>query len=71
MQQELLEAVKGFKSVGREITKREGCIDDLLTVKRSRKQKSKTAETLKKQLVESFLSPPTTFGSSWLDRLQQ
>lgn len=65
MQQELFKAVKGFNAI------REDCIDDLLSDKRPRKQKSKTPEKLKKQLEQSFLSPPTSFSSPWLDRLQQ
>lgn len=71
MQQDLLEAVKGFNALGREIIEREDCIDDLITDKRPRVQKSKTPDYLKRQLEESFFSPPTSFGSSWLDRLQQ
>lgn len=71
MQQDLLEAVRGFNAVGREIIGRENCIDDLLADKRPRVQKGKTPDYLKRQLEESFLSPPTSFGSLWLDRLQQ
>lgn len=71
MQQELMEAVKGVNAVGHEIVEREYCINDLLTDRRPRKQKNKIPEDLKKQLEESFLSPPTSFGFSWLDRLQQ
>lgn len=71
MKQELLEAVKGFNTVSREIIECEDCIDSVIADKRPRKQKSKTPGDLKKQLQESFLSPPTAFSSSWLDRLQQ
>lgn len=71
MRRELLEAVEGFKAGGRENFEPDDCIDDLLTDQRPRKQQCKTPETLKKQLEESFLSPPTSFDSSWLNRLQQ
>ncbi|MCJ1261351.1 hypothetical protein MMC22_001215 [Lobaria immixta] len=71
MKQELLEAVKGFNTMSREIIEREDCIDSVIADIRPRNQKSKTPEDLKIQLEESFLSPPTSFGSSWLNRLQQ
>lgn len=31
----------------------------------------KTSDALKKELIETFLTPPTTFSSEWLNKLQQ
>ena len=71
MQQEFLEAVRGFNAVGRKIIERGNHVDDLVSDRGLIRQKCKTPENSKKQLEKSFLSPPTAFSSSWLDRLQQ
>ena len=68
---DLLKAIKGTSIGPGEISKQDDCIDEMLTDQRPRKPKSKTTEDLKQQLETSFLTPPTSFSSEWLDRLQQ
>lgn len=71
MTTDLLKAIEGI-SIGRaENSDRESCIDEMLMDQRPRKPKSKTTDDLKQQLEVSFLTPPTSFNSEWLDRLQQ
>ncbi|KAL8830040.1 MAG: hypothetical protein Q9191_001657 [Dirinaria sp. TL-2023a] len=46
-------------------------IDDLLTSERPRKKRRRSRESMKKELEESFLTPPTSFNVEWLNKLQQ
>ena len=47
------------------------CIDEVLTERRPRKTQKKSLDTVKKELEETFLKPPTSFSQEWLRRLQQ
>lgn len=47
------------------------CIDDVLTERRPRKKESKSLDTIKKEIEETFLKPPTSFSAEWLNKLQQ
>lgn len=46
-------------------------IDEKLTQQRPRKRTKQSHESLRKEIEKDFLSPPTSFGSEWLNRLQQ
>ena len=46
-------------------------IDDLLNAERPRKKRRKSLESVKGELEESFLTPPTSFDVDWLNKLQQ
>lgn len=47
------------------------CIDEKLSQQRPRKRTTKDPNALRKQIEDNFLSPPTSFGLDWLNRLQQ
>lgn len=65
--EQTLEAVEGLR-----LSTDEGfCIDDALTKRRPRKPKPKNLDTVKQELEETFLKPPTSFSPEWLNRLQQ
>ncbi len=48
-----------------------GCIDDRLTSQRPKARSQRDPEALKRKLESDFLTPPTSFGPEWLNRLQQ
>lgn len=47
------------------------CIDDKLSQQRSRKRTKRDPDALRRKIEDGFLSPPTSFGSGWLNSLQQ
>lgn len=47
------------------------CIDELLTEQRPKKRRRKSLESMKKELEQAFLQPPTSFSTEWLNKLQQ
>ena len=47
------------------------CIDDILTERRPRRKEQKSLDAVKKEIEETFLTPPTSFSAEWLNRLQQ
>lgn len=46
-------------------------IDAMFGEHRPRKRQKKTLAEMKKDLEELYLTPPTSLGSEWLNRLQQ
>ena len=46
-------------------------IDEILELPRKSPRIRKTKDEIKKEVEERFLTPPTSFGPEWLDRLQQ
>ena len=47
-------------------------IDQILSDERSRKRSlQKTPDQVKRELIEEFLTPPTSFNEKWLNKLQQ
>lgn len=47
-------------------------IDQILSDERPRKRNlQKTPDEVKKELIEEFLTPPTSFNEKWLNKLQQ
>lgn len=71
----LLEAVQGLQDRAQD----EGIlgvdvenIDQILCDQRPRKQNlEKTPDQVKRELIEEFLTPPTSFNEKWLNKLQQ
>jgi len=49
----------------------ESSIDPVLDERRPRKRARKSEHDLKNDLEDEFLKPPTVFGPSWLNKLQQ
>ena len=47
------------------------CIDDKLSFRRSWERTRCDPAILKKNIEMNFLSPPTSFGSDWLNKVQQ
>ena len=48
----------------------EACMDDINNEQRPRKRQCKSADELKSQLEEEFLTPSTAFSGQWLNKLQ-
>ena len=72
MSSELLEVVEKLRiSSGDSAVDNNGSINDRLHEHRFRKRKRPTKAQLKQKLEEDFLSPPTAFGTDWLNRFQQ
>jgi len=46
-------------------------IDDLLFCRAPRKRRRRDPDEAKRELEKKYLTPPTTFSTAWLDRLQQ
>ena len=46
-------------------------IDVLLEQLQPRKRQRRTPEGIKKELEEQYLKPSTSFGTAWLNKLQQ
>ena len=47
-------------------------IDQILSDERPRKRNlQKTPDQVKGELIEEFLTPPTSFNEKWLNKLQQ
>lgn len=71
MASDLLRAVSElYIDHGREIED-DDYIDEKLTQQRPRKRTKQSHVSLRKEIENDFLSPPTSFGSEWLNRLQQ
>ncbi len=68
---DLLNAVKGLQIKDEDDKDRDFSIDDILTKSRPRKRSRRAPEALKRNLEEAFLTPPTSFNSEWLNKLQQ
>ena len=49
----------------------DSCIDDILSQQLPRKRTKRDPEALKEELENAILSPPTSFGAEWLNKLQQ
>lgn len=47
------------------------CVVDTLGQQRPRKQTTRGAQALKKELQKKFLTPQTSFDEEWLNRIQQ
>jgi hypothetical protein len=46
-------------------------IDSILDEQRPRKRVKQSSENLKRELEQKYLTPSTSFSTSWLDKLQQ
>ena len=68
MDEDLLRAVKAC-TISAE--KAEGCIDDKFGKQTPKVRTERNPDTIKKDLESEFLTPPTSFGLEWLNRLQQ
>ena len=72
MTHELLEVVKKLHISSDQLELgNDGCIDDILSQQRPRKRSNPTPQDIKLDLEQTFLTPPTSFGPEWLNRLQQ
>jgi antiviral helicase SKI2 len=71
MATDLLKAVKGLQIKYRDEKDDDFSIDEMLTEPRPRKRPKRAPQALKKELEEAFLTPPTSFSSEWLNKLQQ
>lgn len=71
MQTELLEAIQRLGEDGILGVEYGTCIDEFLTTQKPKQQSQKSPNVLKHQLEKSFLTPPTSFSSEWLDKLQE
>ena len=49
----------------------DGCIDSVLSQRRPLKRSKPTSKEVKRDLEQTFLTPPSTLGPEWLNRLQQ
>ena len=67
----LLDAVKALQIKDEVKSEDHVSIDDILTEPRPRKRLKIAPDALKKSLEETFLNPPTSFNSDWLNKLQQ
>jgi antiviral helicase SKI2 len=47
------------------------CIDHILDEQRPRKRIKQDQDQLKRELEQKYLTPPTSFSTEWLNRLQQ
>lgn len=47
------------------------CIDDKLSQQKPRKRTEQDLDALRRVIEDAFLFPPTSFGSDWLNGLQQ
>lgn len=47
------------------------CIDNILDQRRPRKRVKQDVDDLKSELEQKFLTPPTSFSTEWLNKLQQ
>lgn len=71
MAAELIQAIKGLNVTASKNFDQDICIDEILTDRRRLEGNDPTREELKQQLEKTFLDPPTSFSSEWLDKLQQ
>ena len=73
MAQSLLGAVSKLHMVdeGLQLSEGEKGIDDILSEERTKKNSKATPQEIKQELEKSFLTPPTSFGSEWLNKFQQ
>ena len=71
MTADLFEAVNGLHLGEGGSDSSFGCVDDFLTNQRPKKRRRKSLSTIKKELEQAFLRPPTSFNTEWLNRLQQ
>jgi antiviral helicase SKI2 len=51
--------------------KEDDWIDHILDEQRPRKRAKQDPEELKRELERKFLTPPTSFSTEWLNKLQQ
>jgi antiviral helicase SKI2 len=51
--------------------KEDSWIDHILHEQRPRKKVKQDPEELKRQLEQKYLTPPKSFSTEWLNRLQQ
>ena len=68
MDEGLLRAVEACSISAQEV---EGCIDDNFGKQTPKVRIRRNPVAIKKDLESEFLTPPTSFGLQWLDRLQQ
>lgn len=69
---DLLHAVSElYIGSGEQISQDEDCIDDKLNLQRPRKRTKWDPAILKKDTEMDFLSPPTSYGPDWLNKVQQ
>ena len=71
MAAELIQAIKGLNVTASKNFYQDIFIDEILTDRRRLEGNDPTREELKQQLEKTFLDPPTSFSSEWLDKLQQ
>lgn len=71
MAAELIEAVDALHVSQDDSNQDFDCIDDLLTAQRPKKRRRNSLNTIKAELEQAFLRPPTSFNTEWLNRLQQ
>lgn len=71
MATDLLKAVRGLQFKDKDEQDQDFALDEILTEPRPRKRPKRAPEALKKELEETFLTPPTSFSPEWLNKLQQ
>lgn len=75
MAQGLLEAIQGLHVRAQEdglLGTNAESIDEILSEQGPRKRRPrKTLDQIKGELIDEFLTPPTSFNEKWLNKLQQ
>ena len=71
MATDLLDAIKALQIKDEDDDEKDFSLDDMLMEPRPRKRPKKASDALKKSLEETFLNPPTSFNTEWLNKLQQ
>lgn len=71
MTEQLSEAMRSLALISEDEKSSFDNIDAMFGEHRPRKRQKKTLAEMKKDLEELYLTPPTSLGSEWLNRLQQ
>ena len=71
MARELLSAVEKFSETCGGFLLEGQCIDDILEQRIPKSQGKTSHAALKKELEDRFLSPPSSLGPKWLNKVQQ
>ena len=71
MARDLLDAVKGLQIKDENDNSSDFSIDDMLMEPRPKRGTRIAPDALRKSLEDTFLNPPRSFNSEWLNKLQQ
>ena len=71
MSEDLVRSVERLRLDTASFVNDDTSIDDILFDKRPRKKKHESVEEIKAKIERGFLTPSTSFGPDWLNKLQQ